>query len=153
MGRLVKIVAILLFGGLLPSCGDPTPRYNAAALKQVPETKLFAPNSEVIRETAQQAALGPGRPGPARYGYYLGTAAAPEEVEAFYRKELAARGWAPYPLAEFVRFNNAERAVLWQKGDLGFQLTVFKAATAGRTPGAKRYATDYAIIVTEVFPR
>jgi hypothetical protein len=103
-----------------------------------------------------QSTIGPGRPYPASSGSQLGTVATAAEVEAFYQRELAQRGWVPFTGENFRTSDGAERIVRWRKGDLGFQLSFFDTATKDRerqAAGRKTYATYYEILLTEVYPR
>lgn len=153
MGRVLTVALLTALAALLAGCGNDL-RYDIGSLRQLPEEHLFAPGSEVITGLGQQVGYSRSNgPIPAYSGSILGSSATPDEVEAFYRGELQARGWSPHTGADFVGLAGAERTTLWRKGDLGFQLTILRKDGEYSKVKRQQYATYYAIAVTELLRR
>lgn len=92
MGRLVRLAAAILIGLVCSGCllDDSGP---IAPLRQLPEANLYYPGAKVIEEVAAPRNVGPDGQGPASYGHNLAVNATPDQVIAFYDRELKSRGW------------------------------------------------------------
>jgi hypothetical protein len=93
MGRLVRLAAAMLLCLVCSGClfDDSGP---IGPLRQLPEATLYYPGAKVIEEVSAPRNVGPDGQGPASYGHNLAVNATPDEVIAFYDRELKSRGWA-----------------------------------------------------------
>jgi hypothetical protein len=92
MGRLVRLAALVVLCLVSSGCfNDSGP---IGPLRQLPEATLYYPGAKVILEVSVPRNNGPDGKGPASYGHNLAVNATPDEVIAFYDRELVARGWA-----------------------------------------------------------
>jgi hypothetical protein len=91
IGRLVRLAALVVLCLVSSGCfNDSGP---IGPLRQLPEATLYYPGAKVIDEVASPRNNGPDGKGPASYGHFLAVNATPDEIIAFYDRELKARGW------------------------------------------------------------
>ena len=152
--RLVLAVALaMVMGALLAGCGGgnkPYGGYTLSDLRKLPEEHLFYPGAEVIDRLGQEAFGGPVRPHPASSGYQLGVQATPAEIEAFYDRELQARGWGAQ--VSVGQSTAEERTFGWSKNGLLLRVAVRRKGDPRNPPEAVtgKYATIYEIMVIPV---
>jgi GrpB-like predicted nucleotidyltransferase (UPF0157 family) len=92
----------------------------AADLEARPEAKLFYPGSSVVGSTHADQGSDPANPitGPAKIDTLLAVSAAPDTLEAWYQRELPARGWALTPAS--IRPVQGEIDFEWRRGPREF---------------------------------
>ncbi len=117
--------------------------YTVAALQQLPETQLVYPNAEVFRTDASERGAGLAKGWYAAVGFSAGTQATWPEVERWYAQQLQAGGWTRRPPVVYtgptrqgtpLRTPVPEVIVVWQRGDLAFQLTFHRTAPLSTSP-------------------
>lgn len=89
MGRLVRLAALVVLCLVSSGCLSD----DIGPLRRLPEATLYYPGAKVVYENAHGRNIGPDGQGPASYGHFLAVNATPDEVIAFYDRELKARGW------------------------------------------------------------
>lgn len=161
---LMAAVVLALAGALavqqvLPA-RRPRPKaptdYTLAELRQLPEEHLFYPGAAILGQGGHDRGglrdIGP------QANHLLGAQATPEELYAFYDRELAVAGWGPItPQAQAaISPSGAEESVRgWLKGDIVLRVSVRRKGDPRNPPDdiTRAYTTIYLIMVFPVVIR
>jgi hypothetical protein len=124
-----RAVAAIAFALFITSCGDAP--ITQSVLKAEPAARIVMPGSTLLGEVGGERVLTPTGPSPAFYGRIATTDESPEEVRAFFEREILSLGWvADAPPALGV----AERAGWgWCKSRARFRLTIVDPVRLART--------------------
>ena len=115
-----------------------------SALQQLPEGHLFYPGAVVLGTGGRDYEWGIWGSNPAISGYLLGANASPREIEAFYDRELTARGWEISNTAIVVGTNEISGAA-WRRDQLAIQLAILRPNDPQNPPEINAYSAPYRI--------
>ncbi len=152
VGRLARIAAVVLLGLVSTGCLDD---YGPIGpLKQMAEATLYYPGAKVVDEVSQPRISGPDGQQGASYGHNLAVNATPDEVVAFYDRELKARGWTKGN-ASVIGSDLAD--AVWSKPGYSFSLGIASAEPSGLPPDLQQaysgYSLSVSVRVQEDWPR
>jgi hypothetical protein len=103
------------------------------ALRQDPADSLRMPGADEFQVVAAQGRAAPGGYVPAFDGAIFGTAAAPDEVHAFYADRLASLGWQPDTYGVFPTSTD-QKVWGWCKPDRLFRLAILDPRSLAPMP-------------------
>jgi len=151
MKALLSLVTLAALGILLAGClGRGVPGgYTKGDLQRQPEAQLAYPGATPLAQGSREPEWTvEGQQYAVAHAHY-GTSATAAEVEDFYGRELAARGWRLAP-EKSGRATNETRAVTWRKGDLLFRLGIMRKndVQVPRAYDAYTTAFEVALIVS-----
>jgi hypothetical protein len=135
-------VALLLLCVVVAGCFDdyePTD-----ALRKMPEATLYYPGSKVVDEVANPRNSGPDGQHGASFGHDLAVNATPDEVIAYYDRELTSLGWSR---GNGVGGNDLLDAS-WNKPGFAFVVVVFSAKIPGLPSDLQRQYSGYGLSVS-----
>jgi hypothetical protein len=142
VGRSVRIAAAVLLALVCAGCFDD---YGPIGpLKQMPEATLYYPGSKVVDEVSNPRNSGPDGQHPASYGHNLAVNATPDEVIAFYDRELKARGWTRGNAIGGPGLADAS----WRKPGFSFVVTIFPAEPPGLPSDLQQAYSGYNLSVS-----
>jgi hypothetical protein len=121
------------------------------------ESELVPPGSEVLdRREGEAGQTGEGTD-TASVGLLIASRDSPAEVDAFYERELVARGWQPATDLEAIglriRTTTELSARSWRKGDLVFRLGILDMTDPFAEGPSEGYATVYRISLVDRPPK
>ena len=147
MKRTLVLGALAAAGTLLAGClghvGVPG-GYTRQDLERQPEARLAYPGATLLHEAGSEPVRGIEGQEYANFSAAFGTSATAAEVEAFYARELPARGWQLAPEKNFGSTSETH-AVTWRKGDLLFRLGIYKKNDVQVPRAYDAYTTAYTI--------
>jgi hypothetical protein len=129
-GPPIRIAAAVLLALACASCifDDYGP---IGPLRQMPEATLYYPGAKVVDEVSQPRISGPDGPQGASYGHNLAVNATPDEVVAFYDRELKTRGWTR---TTSIGLGRDVADAVWRKPGHSFVLGIASLADISRLP-------------------
>ena len=97
------------------------------ALRKMPEASLYYPGSKVVDEVSNPRTSGPDGQHGASYGHNVAVNGSPDDVVAFYDRELTARGWTRGTGIGASGLADAS----WRKPGFSFVVVIFAAQMPG----------------------
>ena len=141
-GRSVRIAAVVLLALVCAGCfNDYGP---IGPLKQMPEATLYYPGAKVVDETSSPRNSGPDGQHGASYGHNLAVNATPDEILAFYDRELKARGWTRGNPIGGTDLADAS----WRKPGFSFSLVIESANLPGLPSDLQQAHSGYNLSVS-----
>jgi hypothetical protein len=141
-------VAIVLLAVIGMSCTDARP---IASLRAMSEGTMYYPDSKVVKEVATPQVDSPDGKSGASFGHLMGANASPEEIVAFYDRELRARGWRPI---DAVTGTGSLSQAAWTNGQADFTLFVSRPERLTRDiqQALEGYSVEYDARVEQIYP-
>ena len=148
---LAGVLAILLAGcqGSTTTIG---PILKSAQLRQYPEYSLRYPGATLLGEGGVDGENGPFFYTRATAGAVMGSNDSPEQILAFYERELPARGWQLSNVDTAVSTADLD-AYAWRKGSVIFRIAFLRKNDPRNPAAGDQYATPFDFTLIADDPR